>query len=136
DLGERALESAVLEHDARVPDERLEQAAVIGLERLELARALADDEQPEGAVLAAKRGDDPVAEPALGQVAVEHVRPAGGRKEDGALTRLEQLEGALVGARERLGMVGGRAVPAEHGAQASLGPRREEEDLRILGAHE
>ena len=52
-LGQRALEAAVLEHHARVADERLEQAPVVAVEGDDVAGAVADDEQAEDAVLAA-----------------------------------------------------------------------------------
>ena len=52
-LGQRALEPSVLEHHARVADERLEQALVVAVEGVDVAGAVADDDQAEDAVLAA-----------------------------------------------------------------------------------
>ena len=50
ELGERALEAALLEHDAGVAGEGLEQAAVVVVEAARASlRAVADDEEPEGA---------------------------------------------------------------------------------------
>ena len=61
-LRERMLQPAVLEQDARVTGERLEQVEVVVAERRDVADAVADDQQPERPVVAAQRADDRVAE--------------------------------------------------------------------------
>ena len=78
-LRQRTLEPPVLEHHARMADERLEQPPVIRVERLDVARAVADDEQSEGAALAPERGDDSVRKRTRGEVVVELMRRAGRR---------------------------------------------------------
>ena len=64
DFGERVLQPAVLEQDARVTGERLEQVDVVVAERGDVADPVADDEQPERPVVSAQGADDRV-----GQVA-------------------------------------------------------------------
>ena len=72
-LRERLLEPAVLEQDAGVAGEGLEQLAFGLGERADVAGAVADDQEPERALLAAERADDRVAQPALGEEPVERM---------------------------------------------------------------
>ncbi len=81
-LGQRALEPSVLEHHARVADERLEQPPVVAAEGVDVPGAVADDDQAEDAVLAAERSDDRVRQLACGEVAVERVRGSGRWEQD------------------------------------------------------
>ena len=68
ELGQRLLELLVLEQQRRVAREGAEELLVLLAERGDLVRPVADEEQPEEAVLALERGDDAVLETALGQV--------------------------------------------------------------------
>ena len=67
------LQPAVLEQDARVAGEGLEQLDVGVAERADVARTLADHEQPDCPVLAAQRADDRVLQPARAQERIEGV---------------------------------------------------------------
>ncbi len=64
DFGERMLQPAVLEQDARVTGERLEEVDVVVAERGDVANPVADDEQSERLVVSTQGADDRV-----GQVA-------------------------------------------------------------------
>ena len=55
-------EAAVLERDARMVGERLEQARVLGVERAGITEAIADGERADDTVGAVQRGDDAVAD--------------------------------------------------------------------------
>ena len=63
-LGQRMLEASVLDQDAGMSGEGLEQVAIGLSERAHVAGALADDQETEGAVLTVQRTDDGVAEAA------------------------------------------------------------------------
>src|SRR5215470_690408 len=70
-LRERMLQPAVLEQDARMTGEGLEELDIRLDERAHVAEALADHEQTERPVLAAQRTDDRVLEPARPKERVE-----------------------------------------------------------------
>ena len=71
DLGERMLEPAVLEQDARVAGEGLEEREVVVVEGAHVAGAVADDEQTEARSSPRSGADDRVLEAARAQEAVE-----------------------------------------------------------------
>ena len=135
-LGERMLEPAVLEQDARMAGEGAEQLDVGLGERADVPEALADDEQAERPVLAAQRSHDRVLEPARGEERIEgvcrtapreqHRRAGGGdlRERRGILRRELVLR-----MHEQLAF---GSADAAQGAFA-LGSRKQE-DLGVLGA--
>ena len=75
-LCQRVLQPAVLEQDACVTGERLEQVDVLAAEGGDVADPVADDQQPERPVLAAEGADDRIVEVARGEHAVQVVRLA------------------------------------------------------------
>src|SRR5262249_15470164 len=136
DLGERALESAVLEHDARMADERLEEPLVVGVEGDNLSRPVSDDEDPERPVLVSERRHDPVGKPTGAEIAVEGWRRRAEREQDGApdlLQRSLHLEVAGVGS---IDMGGARPERPEGAPEPRPAVRGEEEDLGVLGPDE
>ena len=135
-LGQRALEPSVLEHHARVADERLEQALVVAAEGDDVPGAVADDDQAEDAVLAAKRCDDRVRQLACGEVAVERVRRPGRGEQDRVRPGSERREHLRVGGAHDVGVGVHLALRAERAPQPLLGPDRAQEDLGVLGPDE
>ena len=96
---ELLLDAVVLEQHGGVARKRLEQLAIVGVERRHVTGPVADDQQPEDAVLAAKQGEHCVPEVVLDQVAVERrilVPPC--EHERVVLRRRDLKRGALGGA--------------------------------------
>ena len=134
-LGERVLEPAVLEQDARVAGEGAEELDVGLGEGADVAEALAHDEQAERPGLAAQRGHDRVLEPARAKERVECLcraaprkqhRRSGGRdlRECGSVLRREPV----LRVHEQLAL--GSADAAQRTFAVGGG---QEEDLGVLG---
>src|SRR5206468_8009149 len=100
DLCQRVLETAVLDQDAGVPGEGLEEVEVALSERAHVARALPDDEQSERPALTVQCTDDRVAETARDKQAVENMWVATTAQESSLVGDADFAEREVVSARE------------------------------------
>ena len=93
-LGDRLLEAVVLQRDARVVGERLEQLQVVGGEDADHAVAVGEHQRADHAVLAGEHREHRLVDAALLEVAPRPLGAAGGvgQRHDRAVVGDERLQ--------------------------------------------
>ena len=136
DLGERTLETAVLEQHARVTRERLQERDVFPGERADIADPVAHQQDAEGPLLACEAARSHV-ETAGAEEPVERVARAPTREQDRLGRACDRPDRALVDGGNGHTLHQAFTVLAAHALKRFLARhRREQEDLGVVGAEQ
>ena len=137
DLGERTLQTPVLEQHARVTRERLQERDVFPGERADIADPVAHQQDAEGPLLAREAAHDRIVETAGAEEPVELVARAPTREQDRLGRGCDRTDRALVDGGNGHTLHQAFTVLAAHALQGFLARhRREQEDLRVVGAEQ
>ena len=137
DLGQRALQPSILEQDARMARERLQEGDVLARERAHVPDPVADQHDPERALLTDEGAHQSIAETAGAEERFERMGRTPARKQDRMRRGGDRSDRSIIDRIERDAFHQPLAIGAAHAPQRILALHgRQEQDLRVIGAEQ